>query len=147
VTPAATDLSGPISVVGDNIIPLFSGRAGDERDDRFGVAHVKDFVRHARFDVNEIAGFIFQHFSAAIAEFVPHFSFDDVKDYFEIDVDVRAGDADVRRQLFRADIFRRHALFVMNAIPIPARTAAANGQDAIVIFDRAELDLVVAFHH
>ena len=34
----------------------------------------------------------------------------------------------------------------MDAIPIPSRAAAANRQNAIMIFDRAELDVVfVAF--
>ena len=30
----------------------------------------------------------------------------------------------------------------MDAVPIPSRAPAANGEDAIVIFDRAELDVV-----
>ena len=35
----------------------------------------------------------------------------------------------------------------MNAVPIPARAAAANGQYPIVIFDRAELDVVFVVLH
>ena len=35
----------------------------------------------------------------------------------------------------------------MNAVPIPARAAATNGQYPIVIFDRAELDVVFIVVH
>ena len=70
------------------------------------------------------------------SEFVSHFSFDDVKDHFEADMDVRISDAsrrnggDVGRQARRAHIFARHPLFVMNAVPISLRAAAANGQES-----------------
>jgi hypothetical protein len=35
----------------------------------------------------------------------------------------------------------------MDAIPIPLRAAAANGQDSAVIFYRAELDVAVIVLH
>ena len=54
----------------------------------------------------------------------------------------RRNGGDVSGQFGRADILGRHALFIMNAVPVPARAAAANGQYAIVIFHRTELDLV-----
>ena len=53
-----------MAIVRNNIVPFVSRRAGDECDHRFGVAHVEHFVRHPGLDVNEIAGFVFQHFGA-----------------------------------------------------------------------------------
>ena len=44
------------------------------------------------FDVNEIAGFVFQDLLQASAEFVADFSFHDVKDDLKTDVDVGGGD-------------------------------------------------------
>ena len=35
----------------------------------------------------------------------------------------------------------------MNAIPISSRSPAANGQNSVVIFDRAELDVVLIICH
>ena len=49
-------------------------------------------MRHARFDENEIAGLVFQHLLATISEFMAHFSIDDVKDHFKVDMDVGVGD-------------------------------------------------------
>src|SRR5438105_13740660 len=101
------------------------------------------------FDVNEIPGFVFQHFLATIPELVADFSFDDVKDHFEVDVNVGVGDAarrnggDVGREFGGADIFGRHALFIVNPVPVSPGAAAANGQNPIVIFHRAELDVVL----
>ena len=43
--------------------------------------------------------------------------------------------------------FGGHALFIVNAIPIPAGAAATNGQYPIVIFYRAELDVVFGGVH
>src|SRR4030095_10407733 len=82
-----------VSVIWNNVVPLFCRGAGDESDDGFGVAHVEDFMRHAGLDVNEIAGLGFEHLFATVAEFMADFAFDDVEDYFEIDVDVRVSDA------------------------------------------------------
>jgi hypothetical protein len=90
-------------------------------------------VRHARFDVDEIAGLIFDHLFQARSEFVANFSFDDVQDHFEADVNMRVRDAawrdrsDVCRQFCRSHVLARHALFVMNAVPVASRAAAANG--------------------
>jgi len=47
-----------VAVVRDNVVPFVGGGAGDKGHDRFGVAHVEDLVRHAGFNVNEIAGFV-----------------------------------------------------------------------------------------
>src|SRR6266571_5485976 len=85
--PSASSTFVPI--IRNNVVPLVGGGAGDEGDHRFGIAHVEDFVRHAGFDVDEIAGFVFDRLLAAGPEFVTHFSFDDVKDYFEVDMDMR----------------------------------------------------------
>ncbi len=54
---------------------------------------VEHFVRHARFDVNEIAGFILDSCFESGPEFVAHFSFDDVKDHFEADMNMGVGHA------------------------------------------------------
>jgi hypothetical protein len=43
--------------------------------------------------------------------------------------------------------FSRHALFVVDAIPIASLATAANRQDSTVIFHRADVDLVVASFH
>ncbi len=45
------------------------------------------------------------------------------------------------------DVFGGHALFIMNAVPIPAGAAATNGQYSIVIFYRVELDIVLSILH
>src|SRR5437868_4624515 len=71
--------SALVPIVGNDVVPLGGGRTGDKGDDWFGVAHVENFVRHAGFDVNEIAGFVFQDLFQASAEFVADFSFDDVQ--------------------------------------------------------------------
>jgi hypothetical protein len=85
-------LSGLFPIVRDNVIPFLGGRARDESDDWFRVAHVEDLMRDAGFDVNEIAGFVFQDLFQASAEFVTDFSFDDVKDDLKTDVNVGGGD-------------------------------------------------------
>ena len=83
----------PIPVVRNNIIPLVGGGAGDEGHDGFRVAHIEDFMRHAGFYVNEIAGFVLQRLLEPRSEFVAHFSFKDIKDYLEADMNMRIGDA------------------------------------------------------
>src|SRR4029077_4019639 len=80
-------------------------------------------------------------------------SFDDIKDELEAHVNMGYSDAtwrdcrDIGWQLGRAPIFGRHALLIMNAVPIPPGAAATNGQYPIVIFDRAELDVVLVIVH
>ena len=81
------------------------------------------------------------------------FAFENIKDQFKADVDVGVSDSarrnsgDVRGEFGRAHVFGRHALLVMDPVPISPRPAAANGQDAVVILDRAAVDLVdLAFH-
>src|SRR5262249_47583097 len=102
---------GPAALVGDNVVPLVGGGARDKGDDRLRVTQIEDFVGHAWFNINEIAGFVFDRFFAAGAEFVAHFSFDDVEDHFEVDVDVcvshaaRRNGRDVGRELRRVDVF------------------------------------------
>ena len=136
------------SVVGNDVVPLVGGRAGDECHHRFGVAHVEHFMRHARFDVDEIAGLIFDHLFEPFTEFVSYSSFDDVQNYFKADMNVRISDTswwnggDVGRQACRSHVLARHALFVMDAIPIPLRAAATNREDPAVVFHRADVDFV-----
>ena len=50
-------LGRSIAIVGHDVVPFISGRTGDKGDNRLSVAHVEDFMRYTRFDVNEIAGF------------------------------------------------------------------------------------------
>src|SRR5437868_6330374 len=90
---SAQGLATLFAVIRNDVIPFVGRGARDEGNDWFSVAHVEDFMWDAGFDENEIAGFVFQHLFASIAEFVTHFSFDDVENYFEIDVDVRVSDA------------------------------------------------------
>jgi len=71
------------SVVRNDVIPFVSRGAGDEGDHRFGVAHIKDLMRHTGFNVDEIAGLIFDGLLAAWSEFVTHLAFNDVEDHFE----------------------------------------------------------------
>ncbi len=84
---------------------------------------------------------------------MPHFAFQDVKDELEADVNVRMGHAagrdggDVGREFGRADVLGRHSLFVMNAVPVPARAAAADGEDAVMIFHRARVDFILFVFH
>src|SRR6266568_985300 len=136
-----------ISIVRNDLVPLVGRRACDEGDDRFGVAHVEDFMRYTGLDVNEIARLILNHLLAAGAEFVADFSFYDVKDHFEIDMNMGVRNAagrdggDVRGQTRRPHVFARHALLVMNPVPVPTRTPAADGQYPAMIFHRAKLQI------
>src|SRR3954467_12157164 len=100
------------AMVGNDVVPFFGGGASNESDDRFGVTHVKHFVGDAWLDVDKIARFVFQDLPATIAEFVADFSFDNIKDEFEADMDVRISDAarrnggDIRRKFGRSDVLR-----------------------------------------
>src|SRR4030095_15354131 len=96
IPPFLISLAILCSVVRNDVIPLICRGAGNECDDRFGLAHVEYFVRHAWFDVNEIAGFVFDRLLTAGPEFVAHFSFDDIEDHFKADMDMRIGDASGR---------------------------------------------------
>jgi hypothetical protein len=130
-----------IAVVRNNIIPFLGRGADDKGHDGFGLAHVDDFVRHARFDVDEIAGLVltrdcpitrrfpsgfsvyppapphgvFQDLLEPESEFVAHFSFEDIKDQLEADMNMDVRDAtrryrgNVGRWFGRADIFGGHA--------------------------------------
>src|SRR5437764_768110 len=90
--------SSSAAIVRNDVLPLVGGGAGDEGDYRFGVAHVENFVRHAGFDVDEIAGFVLQHLLESGSEFVADFSFEDVKDELEADVNMGCGDATRRNR-------------------------------------------------
>src|SRR3954467_5062681 len=85
-------------IVWNDIVPLVSGRSGDESDDRFGVAHVEHFVRHAGLDVNEIARLVLQDLFQARPELMPDFSFEDVEDQLEANVDMRVSHAPRRNR-------------------------------------------------
>src|SRR5437588_2610466 len=80
--------TGLITVIRNDVVPFVGAGASDKGDDWFGVAHVEDFMWHARFNVNEIAGFVLQHALESRAEFVAHFSLQDVKNQFEADMDM-----------------------------------------------------------
>src|SRR3954470_22308249 len=82
-----------VAIVRNDLVPLVSGRAGDECDHRLGIAHVEDFMRHAGLDVDEIAGLVFDCLFEAFTELVSHLSFNDIEDYFEADMDVCIRDA------------------------------------------------------
>ena len=41
--------------------PIRCRRTGNQGDHRFAVAHVEDFMRHARLDINEIGGLVFHY--------------------------------------------------------------------------------------
>ena len=135
-----------VPIVWDDVVPLIGGRAGHEGHDRLGLAQVEDLVWHARFDVDEVTCLVLDSLFQAGTELVPHLSLKNIKDELEADVDMgvshaaRRDGGDIGGEFGRADVLRRHALLVMNAVPIAARAAAANGQDAVVIFNRAELD-------
>jgi hypothetical protein len=90
--------SSSAAIVRNDVIPLVGAGAGDEGDYRFGVTHVEDFMRHAGFDVDEIAGFVLQHLLESGSEFVADFSFEDVKDELEADVNMGCGDATRRNR-------------------------------------------------
>jgi hypothetical protein len=76
-------------------------------------------------------------------------AFEDVKDDLEIDVNVSVGDSarrdrgNVGREASRANVLGRHTLFVVDAVPIAPCSAAANRKNAIVIFDRVELNALI----
>ena len=87
-----------VPIVGNDVVPLSGGGTRDEGDNWFGITHVEDLVRDAGFDVNEVAGFVFQHLFEAVAEFVANFSFDDVQDDLKADMNVGSGDASRRNR-------------------------------------------------
>src|SRR5207247_7083036 len=73
------DISRPalarlVAVVRNNLVPFVGRRASDKGNDRFGIAHVKDFVRHTGFDVDEIDRFILDYLLKFGAEFLAYFS-------------------------------------------------------------------------
>src|SRR6476619_5571941 len=84
---------------------------------------------------------------------MPDFAFENVKDELETDVDMGVSDAagrdrgNVGGKFGCPDILRRHALLVMNTVPTPARAAAANRQDTVVIFAGAQLHAVLVVLH
>src|SRR4051812_6243841 len=75
-----------------------------------------------------------------------------IEDELEPDVDMGAGDTagryggNICGELPSSNVFGRHTLFVVDAVPVPARTSAANGQDSVVIFHRTELNAAVFLH-
>src|SRR5204863_7757930 len=70
IPPFLISLAILCSLVRNDVVPLVGGRAGDEGDNRLGVAHVEYFMRHAGLDVNEIASFVFDHLFQAVPKFV-----------------------------------------------------------------------------
>ena len=82
-----------IAVVRNNIVPFVGRRARYKRYDGFGITDIEDFVRHAGPYVNKIACFVLQHLLKPGSEFVAHFSFEDVKNHFEIDMNMGISDA------------------------------------------------------
>ena len=109
--------------------------------DRLGVGQIEHFVRHAGFDVNEVAGGVVDRLRQPIAEFMPHAPAQDVQHHLEADMDVRVGDAarrhgrDVHRQLAGVDVFRRQPGLVGDAVPGAHGLAAADDGDATVVLD------------
>ena len=105
-------------------------------------------MRDIRLYLDEITGFILHDLLEFGAELVAHSALQDIKDQLETDVDVRAGNAtgrygrDIGGEFRRAGVLRRHALFVMNAVPIAPRAAASDRQYAVVIFYCAKLEVV-----
>src|SRR3954449_2175817 len=91
--PRAKRLAFAVAVIGNDFVPFIGAGTGDEGHNRFSIAHVKNFVRNAGFDENEIARLIFDHVLQAWAELVADTSFDNVEHDFKIDVDMRPGDA------------------------------------------------------
>src|SRR5262245_64705432 len=74
---------------------------------------------------------------------MPHASLQDVEHHFEIDVDVRAGDAagrdrgDVHGQFPGRNVLGREPDLVLNAVPVATGGALANDRDAVVAFHKA----------
>ena len=58
------------AVIGNDLIPFFGAGSRHKCDHGIGVAHIEDFVRHALFDVDEVAGFVFKYFFELMAKFV-----------------------------------------------------------------------------
>ena len=50
--------AGLIAVIRNDVVPFVGAGAGDKGDHGLGITHVEDFMRHVRFYVNEIAGFV-----------------------------------------------------------------------------------------
>src|SRR5205085_12334442 len=82
-----------VAIVRNDLVPLVSGRARNKGNYGFSFAHVEDLMWDAGFDVDEIAGFVLDYLFKPGAEFVAYLPFDDVKDHFEIDMNVRVCDA------------------------------------------------------
>jgi hypothetical protein len=54
-------------LVRNDVVSFARIRARDDGDDRLGVADVEDFVRHARFDEDEVAGGVLDGLSQPLA--------------------------------------------------------------------------------
>ena len=124
-----------------DVLPLRRIRPRDDRDDRLHVAHVEHLVRHAGLDEDEIAGLVLDDLPKPRPVLVAHVALEDVEHHLEVDVDVRVGDAarrnrrDVHRQLRRADVLRRQAGAVANAVPAAHAAAAADDGDPVAALD------------
>src|SRR5207247_967362 len=101
-------------------------------DDWFRKANIDNLMRHARFDVDEVARFVLDDVAQARAVLMTHAALEDVEHDLKIDVDMGIGHAtgrnggDVHRQLLRADVLCREAGLVLDAVPSTAVAAAAD---------------------
>src|SRR5262245_57490191 len=90
---------------GHDVSPLAGVGAGDNGDDRVGVAGVEHFMGNAGHDEDEVAGDVLHDVFEFRAKFVTDPAVQYVKHHLEADVDVRGRDAagrnrrDVHRQL------------------------------------------------
>src|ERR1700676_2819396 len=82
-----------------------------------------------------------------------HPSLEDIENELETDMDMRGRHAarrnrgDVYRELGGADVLGRHALLVVDAVPVSPRATTPNGEQPAVIFHRAKLDFVLLVLH
>jgi hypothetical protein len=98
-------------------------------------------VRHAGLDEDEVAGPVRDRVDEPGTVVVADRAFQDVQHDLEADVDVRVGDAarrhggDVHREGLRADVLGRHALHVVDAVPLARTAPTADDGDAVVRLD------------
>src|SRR5207253_2188924 len=118
-------------------------RSGDHGHDWLSITQIEHFMRHTRFDVDEVTGLVVHHLLEPGTVLVADAPLKDVQHDIETDMDMSAGYAagrnggHVHRQLLRADILGRHSELVFNAVPLSAVGAAANRENTIATFHPA----------
>jgi len=123
-----------------NVLPLARVRPRDYGDDRLGIAQVADFMGNSRLDEDEVTSRVVYRYREVRPVFVTHTALKDVEHHFEVNVNVRVGDAarrdgrNIHRELPRSDVLAGKSGLVADAIPAARQSRAADHQYSLVAF-------------